>query len=335
MGCRIAENVPLQRLQRQLGLPRQCHSLRSVCAEGIQRSKVEEKGTLAAAGAVIGYCQALFNRGGDAKEHTELVLNSLGSINAPWRNSHELFYGYKCSDSAGTFVERAFEPLVGQGRVPVLISSLDPARNGSEIAEVLSTKPKIIKGETVLLRVVLQDSDSVNAVASTLNGIVREAEARRSMPNWWLLLQGSLEPAEWKRLSVALGSASRYLNIAANPFNVDLVLDAMHDKVTVAQIPIGLSEGLGLDGTVKLAKGMKISGAAPEASYNLFEYMEKLRRLDVAPTLIVLGPSLPEWTNEMNSERIAKLLPVLRKGCEILWADVPKDRRDYVWKLSA
>lgn len=69
--------------------------------------------------------------------------------------------------------------------------------------------------------------------------------------------------------------------------------------------------------------------------YDLYRYMERLAVLKIAPTQIVLGPAEKEWTEEMNSARVAALLPLLRAGCDILWSDIPKARREYVWSLSA
>jgi len=60
MACKVADNQPLQRLRKDLGLPFQCHSLREHCVQGQSRQIGDF--TMGGSGAAIGYCQALFNR---------------------------------------------------------------------------------------------------------------------------------------------------------------------------------------------------------------------------------------------------------------------------------
>ena len=109
MACKIADNEPLQRLRKDLGVPFQCHSLRDHCQQGADRRL--GKATMGGAGAAIGYCQALFNRAGTSDIQSRLVLEVLSTINAPWSQSHELFWGYRHDETAAGFLQNALEPL--------------------------------------------------------------------------------------------------------------------------------------------------------------------------------------------------------------------------------
>ncbi len=149
------------------------------------------------------------------------------------------------------------------------------------------------------------------------------------------MIQGNLSPTQWEALKGSLGIAWRYTNVAVNPFTSKEVLAIASDQITVAQLPVGLPEGIHSDGTVVLPAGMKISGAPDRGNYNLFLFMEQLKELKTAPTLILLGPSAPEWPDQVNVERIRALLPVLRNGVEILWDHLPRERREFVWRLGA
>src|SRR5258706_11157052 len=122
MVCRVADNTPLKRFQLDLQLPSQCHSMRPNCIQGYE----ERTGNYALGllGTALGYCQALFSYAGDPESHTRKVTRLLTEIDAPWVNSHELFWGHKLVESPSEFVDKAIKPLVGTGRVTVLITSL-------------------------------------------------------------------------------------------------------------------------------------------------------------------------------------------------------------------
>ena len=156
------------------------------------------------------------------------------------------------------------------------------------------------------------------------------------MPRWWPLFQGDLTVYQWSRLKGSLESAWKFVNIAVNPFCRPDVFETIREQITVAQVPVGLADGIHSDGTIELALGMvRLTGATDCPRYSLLEYMTKLLSLDVAPTLIVLGPSLPTWSNAINQERVGQLIPVLRVGCDILWNGLSRSRRNMVWALSA
>jgi hypothetical protein len=98
----------------------------------------------------------------------------------------------------------------------------------------------------------------------------------------------------------------KFVNVAVNPFMSPETFEYLRDQITVGQIPIGLSEGISSDGTIQLAPGMvRLTGAAGDRqAYSLPAYMENLSTLDTAPTLIVLGPALPEWSDMVNHDAL-------------------------------
>ncbi len=333
MACRVAENKPLDQLREDIGLPRQCHSLRPHCIEGHpQRSG---NAVLGIPGAVIGYCQALFQPSHSPLAHTEKVKKLLEEIEAPWSDSHELFWGYRNEESPDEFIEQAIRPLLGAGRIPILITGLEVSKDKHEIRTIVDTTPKLHNGETALLRVVLSDDDAVPAAAHLVTRLTERAKQRREMPPWWPLLQGNLSADGWRRLRDGFGECWRYANIAVNPFTAQQVMHHVADQVTVAQVVVGASEGISNDGTIRLAPGMKISGAQEEDSYDIMDYAALVSELDVAPTLIVLGPALEGWSDSFNQKRIAALLPVLERACNRMWNQIEENRRRAIWKMSA
>lgn len=333
MACRLAENEPLLQLREDLGLPKQCHSLREDCVHGLTR--LEKHQVLAAPGAVIGYCQALFNRVGDPREHTSRFTSLLQSIGAPWPKSHELFWGYRGADQPQAYLNGALGPLAGTGRVPIVITGLDPAKDSVELNNLLQTQPGVMQNEPVLVRIVLGSQESFVATARLIRSLLADCRRDRRMPIWWPLLQSTMPIEQWNWLKVELADEWKYLNVAVNPFTTDDVFDFVSDRITVAQIVVGHAEGISDDGVITMAPGMKIAGAADGASYRLRDYIARLATLEVVPTLIVLGPSLPEWTDEMNTARLAKLLPHVDSACRSLWSDLPPDQISMILKMPA
>lgn len=334
MVCSIAYNRPLTRMRTDLGLPAQCHGLRDECIKGYRAAPSDY--AMGIPGAAIGYCQALFNRDGSSAVHTSRVIKLLEEIEAPWAHSHEMFWGYRQGEPPAAFIEQGVTPLRSDGRVPILITGLDPGRDSKALQQIVSSEPAIAPGETILVRVMLQDSASVDGAVRLLRMIHAGAATTHEMPKWWPLLQGALSIEEWSKLERDLRELWPYVNVAISPFTPQPLTDHLANQITVAQIPIGSADGVGSDGTIKLAPGMKISGAVEGAEYSLPAYMEMLQAsLPVVPTLIILGPSQPDWTERMNQDRLAALLPHLRMACKILWRDLPKNRRDLIWRLSA
>jgi len=333
MACKVAENLPLQNLRKTIGLPFQCHSLREHCIQGANRQL--GNAALGGDGAAIGYCQALFNRAGTSDIQSRMVLEALSNINAPWAKSHELFWGYRRDQAANDFVSRALDPLRGSGRVPVLISGLDPATDSDEIREIFRTQPALFPGESILLRIVLKSEDSIHATAVLINSLVSEALRLGQMPVWWPLLQASFSLEQWALLREALGGNWKFVNIAVNPFVKEAIIADLADQITVAQFVIGLSEGIHSSGNITLLDEMKIHGAPPSATYNLFDYAKTLQQANILPTCILLGPSAETWTLAQNVARVARFLDVFREASNVLWANIEPHSRKVVWSMAA
>lgn len=333
MACRIADNKPLARLSRELGITPRCHGKRRECIQGFQPH--ENEFVMGAAGAVIGYCQALFANAGDPGKHTEKVRRLLREIEAPWCESHELQWGYRLNLTANDFVSEGCAPLIGSGRVPILITALDPASDTVELQTVLRSSPAIPDSESILVRLVLKSNESVDAAARIMRQLLDEARTKRRVPNWWPLLQGAISRSEWSRLKSSLGADWNYVNVAVNPFVADDVYEEIESQITVAQIPVAKSEGVRSDGTVQLHPSVRILGAGQDASYSMTKFAEKLARLPIAPTLIILGPSQHDWPDEENQQRTAAILPLVRQMCDQLWSELTPQRREEVWKLAA
>ncbi len=333
MTCKIADNEPLKRLREDLDLPFQCHSFREHCAQGYERATGDL--ALGVPGAALGYCQALFNRQRSPDVHTEYVQQRLSEIGAPWANSHELYWGYRHEETASEFLQKGMRPLLGEGRVPILITGLDPAEDQEQIEEILETRPPVFSGETILIRVVLKSDKSIPPIVDVSRRLLEQTREQHCIPPWWPLIQGNLSVAQWTAAIRAFWKEWRYVNVAVNPFTPPEVAELLRDQITVAQIPVGLAEGIHSSGTIILPPGMKVSGASDGAKYNLLNFMDSLLPLKTAPTLIVLGPSSPEWPDHWNVERLKELLPILRAGVEQLWRGIGGQRREYMWKLRA
>lgn len=333
MVCSIADNNPLKKLERELGLPTHCHGKRRDCIHGFATREGEF--VLGLPGTALGYCQALFGYAGSPKEHTAKVAALLQEIGAPWSCSHEMFWGFRRSEEPSAFIEDAIQPLIGSGRVPILITGLDPAANAIELAAIMGTMPAVPKNETVLVRVVLERDDSILATAKLIRTLVQEARGTKAMPKWWPLLQSALPRESWLRLKTELGDDWAYANVAVNPFTSQDVFEEIEEQVTVAQIPVGTQDGIHSDGTVELSEEVKVLGSAGKGVYAMDGYASKLGALSSSPTLIVLGPSRPTWTDLQNQMRIATLLPLVRHLCDSLWYRLTPERRDAIWRLVA
>jgi len=333
MVCGIAENLPLQKLSADLGEHPRCHSRRGHCVRGL--SAADENAALGAPGAAIGYCQALFTYAGDPKRHSEKVSALLLDAGAPWARSHELYWSFRGSEEPVDFVTSAMTPLRQAGRVPVLITRLDPAEDLDEIRAVFGTTVPLARGETILVRLVLGSEASLGPAVELLRDLVTQAKRSSAMPQWWPLFQSGYSAMTWARLAVLAGPAWKYVNLAVNPFTDASVLDRFPEQITVAQLPIGLADGIGIDGNVRLAKGMAISGANGRSEWSLPSFFTDLAQRGLAPTLIVLGPSLPDWSDAMNATRIMRFVPALKEACSILWSRVSVQRQKLLLGLSA
>jgi hypothetical protein len=320
-------------MRNDLGISPQCHSFRENCVR--KYSTAASDGVFAAAGAAIGYCQALFDRKNTPGEHTDYVNQQLALINAPWPNSHELFWGYRDRWKADEYLTDAIKPLCGRGRVPILITGLDPAYQEDEIQTILRTSPPVVPGEPVLIRLLLSDSRSIDSAANLLLKLFEAAQKSRMMPTWWPLFQGDLSEQKWTLFKKSLGDLWRYSNLAINPFVPKESLAVIWEQVTVAQLPIGLESGIQDDGIVSLVPGMRVTGIRDIWTYSFFKFMDDIRSLKISPTLIVLGPSSPDWPSEWNTLRVKKFIPLLIEGTKILWQRLGKERQEALLKLPA
>lgn len=333
MVCSINDNRPLKKLEKELNLPPRCHGKRRECIHGFETTDGDF--VMGLPGTALGYCQALFNYTGHPATHTKKVIRLLTEIEAPWSNSHELFWGHRDTETPGEFVEQGTQPLLGTGRVPILITGLDPRFHRQELEEIMATTPALPKNETLLLRTILTGENSTREIASIIRNLLFEARSTETMPKWWPLLQGDLSAHEWERLRNELGTDWNFTNVAVNPFVSDDVREIVQEQITVAQIPVGLAEGIHADGRIEIPHGMKITGASDGAFYSLPEFASMLVTLPLSPTLIILGPALPDRSDLDNQKRLATLLPLLRITCDKLWDGLTPQRREEVWKLTA
>lgn len=328
MVCRVADNRSLENLRQDLRLDALCHSRRPDCVHALPSVGGE---TLGAQGAALGYCQALIATSGDPGEHTRQFAETLGEIGLPWSRSHELFWGYRGSMGHQEYVTKGIAPLAVDGRVPVVITGLVPGRDDEEIARIVDTRPPVAQGHSILLRLVLTDSRSLVAAAALVESLADTARRDRRMPPWWPLFQGDLPTGAWHRLASMLGQNRRYLNIAANPFGIDAIPDELRQHITVAQLVVGTpSHDMSL---VHLHDGMPILGAQVRY-YDLNVFEDALTALDVAPTLIVLGPSQATWTLQFNRTRLQRFFPVIRRVCEAIWRALPGRQRELLYQLG-
>lgn len=332
MGCTLAENRPLSLLRHDLGIDRTCHSRRPSCTHGLSQDRTET--AMGAPGAVLGYCQALFSAAAAPDVHTRKVTLLLRQIDAPWAQSHELFWGYRGAASPAEYVTRSMEPLLGDGRVPILITGLDPGRDMAAINEILASPVPVAPDETVLLRLVLRDETSIVAVGTLLRALLSEARRVGAMPRWWPLLQADFSVEQWQAVRASAGEAWAYANVAVNPFSDPRTFDACAAQVTVAQVVVG-ARGCVQGQDVHVPAAMRILGTTGDASYSLPQFLQELRSLPVVPTLILLGPSQTAWSDSDDQTRVREVLRLLRQGCDELWKDLSPKRRETVWSLSA
>lgn len=333
MVCKVADNPPLQVLRRHLGLSPQCHSLREHCVQGYNRQLGAF--TMGGSGAAIGYCQAVFNRVGPPSQQTKTVTEALMKINAPWSKSHELYWGYRDKEAASDFLNEAITPLAGSGRVPILITGLDPSYDSDAINAILKSSPPIFPGESILIRLALKSERSIEPAAYLIKQLLSRAYETDQMPLWWPLLQADFRSDQWRKIKKLLGEAWQYVNVAINPFADPDAVNEVFEQITVVQFVVGLSEGIRSDGIIELPPEMKILGAPEDAAYDIFSYAREMQNLPNLPICIILGPSAPTWTQQQNCDRLRKYLVVFKEATEVLWSRMNKNDRELIWGLSA
>jgi len=335
MVCKVAENGPLSAMRDDIGAERVCHSFRAGCIHRLRQA--DARHALGAPGAAIGYCQALFNRAGSHDENTQRIVKLLDEIGAPWHRSHELFWGNRGESAVQEYVLEASASLAGNGRVPILITGLDPRIDKTTIAEILQSGSHVVPGETILLRIVLGSMESAEIAIQIMRDISSEAMRSQTMPRWWPLLQGSFTAAQWNEIIREAGDVWKYANVAMNPWMTESAFRSVQAQITVAQVPVGLAEGIKPDGQIQMASGMVRLTDAPEkdAKYNIYDYFSRALQLESAPILLVLGPSLTEWTDRVNQDRLEALLPLLTTGSRDLWHGLSDDAFSMIWNFAA
>lgn len=313
MACAVAENSPLERLRVRIGAPPLCHSRRPGCMHGL--ASADEGKVLGSQGAAIGYCQALFRYSGSTASHTAQVLRQLREAGAPWAWSHELFWGFKQpQEQTRCFVSEGMRPLSNSGRVPVVISGLDPAVDEEEVGKIVGTDVPVADGATVLLRVVLRSEASIEPFCRLHAVLVERALRSGRIPQWWLLAQFLGGREGLGSLKAKLGSNVSYVNVAVNPFSDAAVYDHFPDEIVVAQTPIGDADNIHDDGTILIPSNMAIAGANDVRLWSLPTYVERVGGLGSSPTYIVLGPALPGWTDRINIDRVGRFAGLLRSS---------------------
>lgn len=333
MVCRIADNPALERLRADIGADRLCHSQRVDCIHRLPRA--EEAGFYGIAGAFMGYCQALFALKDSHARNTERVTALLEQENLPWARSHELFYGHKGQLPVGEFVADAAAPLRRFGRVPILISGLDPCADAEEVRAIFSSPAEVIRGETVLVRLVLGSESSFDALEAMFRALVDTATRERKMPRWWPLVQSGGSAAQWSALQKRLGPLWRYLNVAVNPFTPADQWDVLADQIMVAQFVVPHSSDISSDGDVRITEGMNISGTARGASYNIHEMIGLASQLKSWPTAIFLGPTLEGWSDEENARRVAMAVRIFTAEVARRWSEGGHGRYAELLKMAA
>lgn len=296
--------------------------------EDIGAQKPVQSGSFAGGsfGSIIGYCQGLFNGSGPPGVHTQHVISSLQRALAPHCKSHELYWDYRRRETADEFVQNAIAPLRGSGRVPVLITHLDPAADTATIKQIIDTRPAVFPGETILLRMVLGSEESIPKAGEIVTSLIERSEKSGEMPVWWPLLQADFGAREWMQLKSILGNEWQYASIAVNPFTDRAVLRKFQDQIAIAQFLVGEAEKISADGTVAVHT-KTCSGEIFQRGYNILDYAARIRESGIAAKSIICGPSLPEWTVGQNVERVRRFVQLFREAANSQLINEEPDRK--------
>ncbi len=245
----------------------------------------------------------------------------LPEIDRRWFKSHELFWGYKQPDeSAEEYIQKAVKPLLDSGRVPILITDLDPATDMKTIQEIIQSDPKVLPGETILLRLALKSVKSIKPAVSILKKLFAGAKAKKQMPRWWPLLQAEFDIKCWKMLKKELGSLWKYTNIAMTPFMTTEVILEVKDQITVAQFFLGEEKEICANGDMIVNLKTCAGLSAEKMAYNLFDYAKEIKNNQLSPTCIICSPSKSSWSIQKNQKRLKKYIRVFENASETLWS---------------
>lgn len=332
MVCRVADNPALEKLRRDLGLKRSCHSRRSDCVRLLP--KPTEPGYYGISGAFMGYCQALFQQIGSYEQNTSRIMKLLGNANLPWSRSHELYLGHRRTHSIQYFVEEAARPLTKLGRVPILITGID-VNEYDLVTEILNSKISVVSGETVLVRLTVESVASGKSAVQLVSRLFGEAQSNQRMPRWWPLLQASEGTSIWHDIREELGELWQYVNVAINPFTDERVSEIVRDQTTVCQIVVTGLADVTEEGEVRISEGMSIYGAEIGDRYHIGEMVLRLAEFDSWPTCIFLGPTLPHWSDEENLERTRRSVVAFANEARSLWDKSRLDRYAALWDMTA
>lgn len=132
-----------------------------------------------------------------------------------------------------------------------------------------------------------------------------------------------------------MGPHYRFVNVAINPFQQRRMIELMRDQVTVMQVPIGEASGISSGGLITLNEHVPIFGKGSIKGYDAAEFLSELGKFDVEPTLIVLGPTLPDWTDADNQGRVAAILPLIRYACLEAWGGILIETKRDIFAMVA
>lgn len=332
MVCRIADNPALEALRAHIHAEKHCHSQRIDCIHRLPRA--EEPSYYGVSGAFMGYCQALFHKKGALGDNTRRISDILTEAGLPWARSHELFLGHRGDETINEFVEGAAAPLMDLGRVPILITGLDVA-DRLAVKEILDAPINVVDGETVLVRMLVNTPESMQAFPALIRGLVAEAETSGQMPQWWPLAQASNMADDWKAMKDELGDLWRYVNVAINPFTDDATFAVVADQIMVAQFVVPANEDIDNEGNVRISTDTHIYGAKSGDTYSIIQFAERISTLESWPTCIFLGPTLPSWTDADNVERVGKAVNAFIAQVRRQWERDGLQRYEPLWRMAA
>lgn len=282
----------------------------------------------------MGYCQALFHHDGLHEEHTRRMAELLEKAGLPWSRSHELFLGHRGDLGVREFVENASRPLTDLGRVPILITGID-ACDIDNVAEIFASPIDVVEGETVLVRLTVENTNSAKEAARLIRSIISEARSEDRMPRWWPLLQASSDKSAWQWLIQDLGDLWKYVNVAINPFTDSQVLELVREQVMVSQIVIPGLDCIEEDGHVRISEEMKIYGARTGDSYNIRDSVRQLSDFRTWPTCIFLGPAHKSWSDEENLERVKIAVQAFMAEAKSIWQSNGLAKYAPLWEMAA
>ena len=232
----------------------------------------------------------------------------LEKVDANWTKSHELFWGYRQDEPVETYLEQAIAPLLDAGRIPVLITNLDPAKDNDEIEKIFRSKPKGVNEETILVRLAFNSEKSIYPIAKLIKKLIKDSQKTKEMPRWWPLIQAEFDLRTWRKLKKTLGKAWKYSNIAMTPFMNEKIVKELKDQITVAQFFLGKANGIKQNGDIRLDLYTCTGLRGNIRKYNIFSYAKKIKITDSDPTCIICSPSDPRWSVQKNQRRLKKMI---------------------------